>query len=97
MAREGCLVVRSEKYKKDLITGLKTVEGQIRGIAKMVEDDRYCVDLLVQLAAVKARINKIGMSVIESHTRGCVSRAIKEGKGDEHIEELVDVISKFVK
>ena len=88
---------RSEKYKKELLTGLKTVEGQTRGIAKMVEEDRYCVDLLVQLAAIKARINKIGLSVIESHTRGCVSMAIREGKGDEHIEELVDVISKFIK
>ncbi len=87
----------SEKDKKDLLNGLKTVEGQIRGIAKMVEEDRYCVDLLVQLAAVKARVNKLGLSVIESHTRGCVSLAIREGHGDEYIEELVDVISKFIK
>ncbi|PKM82050.1 MAG: transcriptional regulator [Firmicutes bacterium HGW-Firmicutes-14] len=88
---------RSDKYKKDLLNGLKTVEGQVRGIAKMVEEDRYCVDLLVQLAAVKARINKMGLSIIESHTRGCVSMAIKAGQGDEYIEELVDIISKFVK
>lgn len=90
MEREG-------KFKKDLLNGLKTVEGQIRGISKMVDEDRYCVDLLVQLAAVKARINKIGLSIIESHTRGCVSLAIRGGKGDEYIEELVDIISKFVK
>ncbi|MHB9094591.1 MAG: metal-sensitive transcriptional regulator [Eubacteriales bacterium] len=88
---------RTEKYKKDLLGGLKTIEGQVRGIAKMVEDDRYCVDILVQLAAVKAGVNKIGLSILESHTRGCVSSAIKEGKGDEHIEELVNIISKFVK
>ncbi len=88
---------RSDKYKKDLMNGLKTVEGQVRGIAKMVEEDRYCVDLLVQLAAVKARINKMGLSIIESHTRGCVTMAIKEGRGDEYIEELVDIISKFIK
>ncbi|GAB4261779.1 hypothetical protein Tfer_0806 [Thermincola ferriacetica] len=88
---------RPEKFKKNLLNGLKTVEGQIRGIAKMVEEDRYCVDLLIQLAAVKARINKIGLSIIESHTRGCVSAAIRKGEGDERIEELVDVISKFIK
>jgi len=93
----GVLMDRPDKYKKDLLTGLKTIEGQVRGIAKMVEEDRYCVDLLVQLAAVKARINKLGLSVIESHTRGCVSMAIMQGEGDEQIEELVEVISKFMK
>lgn len=88
---------RSEKHKKDLLNGLKTIEGQVRGISKMVEEDRYCVDILVQLAAVKARINKLGLSVIESHTRGCVAMAIKGGQGDQYIEELVDILSKFVK
>lgn len=86
-----------EKYKKDLLTGLKTVEGQVRGISKMVEEDRYCVDILVQLAAVRARINKIGLAVMESHTRGCVTKAIQEGHGEGHINELVDILSQFVK
>jgi len=90
-------LIRTEKYKKGLLSGLKTVEGQVRGIGKMVEEDRYCVDILVQLAAVKAGVNKIGLSILESHTRGCVSMAIKEGKGDEHIDELIDILSKFVK
>jgi len=90
-------LTRNKSQKKSLLDSLKTVEGQIRGIYKMVEDDRYCVDILVQLAAVKAGINKIGLSILESHTRGCVSRAIQEGKGDRHIEELVDILSKFVK
>lgn len=88
---------RNDKYKKDLLNGLKTIEGQVRGVSKMVEEGRYCVDILVQLAAIKARVNKIGLSLIESHTRGCVAMAIKGGQGDESIEELVDVISKFVK
>lgn len=83
--------------KEVLLNSLKTIEGQVRGIARMIEDDRYCVDILVQLAAVRASINKIGMSVLESHTRGCVSRAIQEGKGEESIEELIGVLSKFVK
>ena len=88
---------RSEDYKKSLRDGLKTIEGQIRGISKMVEEDRYCVDILVQLSAVKARVNKIGLSILDSHTRSCVSSAILEGKGEEPIDELVDIIAKFVK
>ncbi len=55
------------------------------------------MDILVQLASIKAGINKVGLSILESHTRGCVSMAIKEGKGDEYINELVDILSKFVK
>lgn len=88
---------RVDSYKKELLTGLKTVEGQVRGIAKMVEDDRYCVDILVQLAAVRAQVNKIGLTVLESHTNGCVSRAIKDGHGEDSIKELMDIVSKFVK
>ncbi len=88
---------RNDKHKKDLLNGLKTIEGQARGVYKMVEEDRYCVDILVQLAAIKARVNKLGLSIIESHTRGCVTMAIKGGQGEEYIEELVDIISKFVK
>ena len=83
--------------KKELLTGLRTVEGQVRGIAKMVEADRYCVDILVQLAAVRAQVNKIGLTILESHTNGCVSRAVKEGDGDDSIKELMDTISKFIK
>ena len=88
---------RTDEYKKTLLGGLKTVEGQVRGIAKMVDEDRYCVDILVQLAAIKAGINKIGLSLIESHTRGCVTKAIQEGAGDRQVKELIDVLSKFVK
>jgi len=88
---------REDGYKKKLLVGLKTIEGQIRGISKMVEEERYCVDILIQLAAVKAGVNKLSLSILESHTRGCVSRAIKEGRGDEQIEELVEILSKFVK
>lgn len=83
--------------KDDLLKRLKKIEGQIRGIQKMIEEDRYCVDILAQLAAVKAATNKVGLSLIDSHTRGCVTQAIKEGDGSRHIDELLEVIRVFTK
>lgn len=86
-----------QRDKADLQERLKKIEGQVRGIQKMIDEDRYCVDILVQLTAVRAALNKVGLSLLESHTRGCVTAAIKGGQGDEAIEELIDVLSKFAK
>lgn len=64
----------------------------------MIENDRYCVDLLAQLAAVKNATNKVALSVLESHTRGCVTDAIQNRESeDEKIDELMDVIRYFTK
>ncbi len=76
---------------------LKKVEGQVRGIQKMVENDRYCVDILIQIAAVRAALDKVGLSILEKHTHGCVQKAIKSGDGDSAIDELMDVIKLFIK
>jgi len=83
--------------KPKLISRLRKIEGQVRGIQSMLEDDRYCVDILIQLSAIKSAINKVGLSLLERHTRGCVTGAIKSGDGDHAIEELMDVINQFTK
>lgn len=83
--------------KDDLLGRLKKIEGQIRGIQKMIESDRYCVDILAQLAAVQAATNKVGLSILDSHTRGCVTNAIKDGDGSKHIDELMEVIRIYTK
>ncbi|MBU8907396.1 metal-sensing transcriptional repressor [Desertibacillus haloalkaliphilus] len=83
--------------KEQLIKRLKRVEGQVRGIQKMIENDRYCVDVLVQLSAANAALKKVGFSLLEQHTHGCVASAIKSGDGDEAIEELMKVIHQFSK
>ncbi len=90
-------VKRREEEKQKLINRLKRVEGQVRGIQKMVEDDRYCVDVLVQVSAVSAALKKVGYTLLEHHTRGCVSQAVADGEGDEAIEELMKVIQQFSK
>lgn len=88
-------VVRRDK--EALLRRLRRVEGQVRGIQRMVEEDKYCVDILVQIAAVRAALNRVGLMLLEDHTRGCVARATREGKGDEAVDELMEVIEKFVR
>ena len=85
------------EYSDQIKNRLKRIEGQVRGIQKMVEDNRYCVDVLVQISAVNAALNKVGLSLLERHTKHCVAKAITEGKGEESIQELLHVIKQFAK
>lgn len=87
---------RSEEERKKLINRLNRIEGQIRGIRNMVENDVYCNDILVQCAAVNAAVNAFNKELIASHIRGCVARDIREGK-DEVIDELVETLQKLMK
>lgn len=81
----------------DLLARLRRIEGQVRGIHRMVEEDRYCVDILMQLAAVRAAVNQVGRSLLETHTRGCVANALRSGDGEQAVAELVEVVDKFVR
>ena len=81
----------------EVLNLLKTTRGQVDGIIKMVEDDRYCVDVSKQLLAVQALIRKINLNIIDNHIRHCVIEGIEEGNGDEKITEVMDIISKYAK
>ncbi|PED05469.1 metal-sensing transcriptional repressor [Bacillus pseudomycoides] len=88
---------RSDKEKEQIMNRLKRIEGQVRGIQNMIENDRYCVDILVQVSAINAAMKKVGMGILKNHTNHCVSNAIKDGNGDEAIEELMTVFERFSK
>lgn len=85
--------------KEALQKRLKRVGGQVQGIARMIEEDRYCVDVLVQVSAVRAALDKVALQLIENHTKGCVRRAIRDGDSDSEvvIEELMDVLGRFTR
>ncbi len=87
-----------QPHKKALERRLNRIVGQVQGIARMVEEDRYCVDVLVQLSAVKAALNQVSLQLIEDHTKGCVRQAIRAGASEEEvIKELMGVLKKLVK
>ena len=88
--------MRSEEERKKLINRLKRVEGQIRGIIGMLENDAYCNDILIQSAAVNAAVNAFNKELLASHIRNCVARDIRRGK-DETIDELVATLQKLMK
>lgn len=94
---EEPIVPRTNEEKQSVINRLKRIEGQVRGIQRMVEEDRYCIDILVQISAINAALKKVGYSVTERHMKHCVNHALKEGEGDSAIEELLEVMKHFSK
>lgn len=88
--------IRSEEEKKKLINRMKRIEGQVRGIIRMVENDTYCNDILMQSAAVTAAVNAFNKELLATHIKTCVARDIRAGK-DEVIDELVTTLQKLMK
>lgn len=87
---------RPDKEKKNMINRLSRIEGQVRGIKKMVESDAYCPDILIQVSAVNAALNSFNKVLLGEHIRTCVIEDIREGK-EETIDELVLVLQKLMK
>ena len=88
--------VRDEKEFKDLITRLNRIEGQIRGIKGMIEQDAYCTDILTQVSAANAALNSFTKVLLANHIKTCVAQDIRDGK-DETIDELVTTRQKLMK
>ena len=87
---------RPEKEYRDLLNRLSRIEGQIRGIRKMVESDAYCPEILVQVSAGNAALNSFNKVLLANHIRTCVAKDIREGK-EETIDELVTTLQKLMK
>jgi len=88
-------------YDKDaLVKRLRRIEGQVRGIEKMVEDDRYCVDVLTQISAVDKALESLALEVLDDHVRHCVAGAIASGDAKaaaEKSEELLEAVQRFAR
>lgn len=87
---------RNEELKKKLISRLNKIEGQIRGLKKMIEEDSYCDDILTQISASKGALNAVSKLVLENHMKNCLVRDIRENK-DNTIEELLITIERMLK
>ncbi len=83
--------------KKSCLSRLGRIEGQVRGIARMVEEDRYCIDVITQLQAVKAALNRVEDEILRDHVAHCVAHAIENGNEAERrqkIDELMEAVSR---
>lgn len=96
-AHDHPVTPRTDAEKKATINRLKRIEGQVRGIQNMIEEDRYCIDVLVQISAINAALKKVGFSVAERHMKHCVTHAVASKEGDQAIEELIEVMKHFSK
>ncbi len=94
MCEECEMTIREENLKHDLDKRLNKIIGQVNGIKKMIESDRYCADVIIQLSAVEKSIRSVSNIILENHMKHCVSSAIKNGD-DSKIDEVMDLIKRF--
>lgn len=83
--------------KDALLTRMRRIEGQAKGIQKMLEEGRYCIDIVQQLNAISSAADEVSLRILQSHIEGCVTDAIREQRGEEYIEELMTTIRKAMK
>ncbi len=84
--------------KQEILVRLRRMEGQLKGIQKMVEEDKYCVDVLNQLSSIIAATQKVANIIMKDHIQGCVRNALTRNENsDEYVNELISVVEKFTK
>ena len=81
--------------KRRLLTRLKRIEGQARGLARMVEEDRYCIDILQQIASLRAAADGVALLLLRDHLDGCVREAALSGCGREKVDEVVEAVRRY--
>jgi len=89
--------MNNSENKRELLVRLSKIEGQIRGISKMIKDDKYCIDIIDQITATRRALDKVAMIILKKHINSCVTSAIKADKSDDIVEELINVIDKYIK
>jgi DNA-binding FrmR family transcriptional regulator len=88
--------MRTVEEKEQLLKSLRRIEGQVRGIQAMLDEDRYCIDVLIQIQAARAALTQVGLRILDQHAKGCVVQAIQHGN-DAIIDEMLDAIRKFMR
>ena len=83
--------------KEALLARLRRVEGQVRGIQRMVDEDQYCIDVLTQVNSAVAALRAVGMGLLDDHVRHCVRDSISADGGEEKVEELVSAVARFAR
>jgi DNA-binding FrmR family transcriptional regulator len=88
-------MVGYQEDKEKVLKRLARIEGQVRGVSKMVEEERYCIDVVTQIGAIQAALDKVALGLIDDHTRHCVVEA-EGGERIEKVDELMAALGRFV-
>lgn len=83
--------------KEKILTRLRRIEGQTRGLQRMIEDDKYCIDIITQVASVQAALEQVSLLLMENHMKGCLTEAVQQGNGDAKITEMMEVLRRYAK
>ena len=83
--------------KKQLQNRLARIEGQVRGVSKMVDEDRYCIDVLTQISAIQAALDKVALGLLDDHARHCMHHGAEEGKGEEMATEMMAAVGRLLR
>jgi DNA-binding FrmR family transcriptional regulator len=83
--------------KDALQSRLRRIEGQVRGLQRMIDEDQYCLDVLTQVSSVTAALQAVGFGLLDDHVRHCVRESIEQGEGDEKVEELMAAVGRFAR
>jgi DNA-binding FrmR family transcriptional regulator len=83
--------------KDQLLSRLRRVEGQVRGIQKMVDEDRYCIDILTQISAIQAAVDKVALGLLDDHARHCMRQGATNGNPDEMTTEMMAAVGRLMK
>ncbi len=93
-------VTRQYRYTKEkltLLARMKKIEGQAKGIRRMIEEDRYCIDIIQQITALGAAADEVALLILENHIEGCVTDAIREQHSESHMRELMETLRKAMR
>jgi len=86
-----------EVSKEEILNRMKKIEGQVKGIQKMIEEDKCCGDIMIQISAIRSAINSVGGLIMERYVKACLKESVASGNYDEKIEEVIKTIVKYVK
>jgi CsoR family transcriptional regulator, copper-sensing transcriptional repressor len=84
-----------QPHKDALLKRLNRISGQVRGVAGMIEEERYCVDVLTQIAAIRSALDAVAMQLLEDHAHGCVQAAMRAGRGERAVDEFMTVVKRL--
>jgi len=82
--------------KQRLQSRLSRIEGQVRGVQRMVDEDRYCIDVLTQISAIRAALDRVALSLVDDHARNCMSGSTRAGEREDQVDELMGALDRLL-